>query len=396
MLIEGRGCLIRCGLDTPFAGWIGVRALDAKVSLGTAPWRALGALAETCAAFPGGLSLLWDGPASWITDIPADQRGAFLGLLARLPGLSLHLKDPALLEGLDGPIPAWIHGPQAPTGPAGHAWRQGWIGWVPQASAGWAIPDRGVAEESEDAVLAAGLWGEVVIPVGALAHLDPHELGRTLADAQARMERALSQRISLGAWPELFPFQRRRAGWRLALLGGREFSLAGGTWDEAALRLRALRDGLQDLLRCSVACGTSGDVEASAFLGHQAMREGLPWRNSLPLPPSTPLFSTGLGADPREPYALEARTFLPTALEPLLDHPAVALLRIPSLPSEAAASAFVRGIAPLPALRWLPSDVPPPGPFNHERPWTQASAYAPVADVTCALQPALFGEDDWG
>jgi len=395
VLTEGKGHLIRSGLDTPYMGWLGVRALDAKVSLATAPWRALGALAEACAAFPGGLSLVWDGPSAWITDIPADQRASFLALLSRLPGLHLHFKAPELLEGLEGPVPAWLHGPSAPSGAAGHAWRQGWIGWVPQGPEGWLLPERGRVEEVEEALPAGGLWGEIILPVGALAHLDAVDMIRTVADIQARTERGLSQRMGSGAWPEVFPFHRRRTGWRLALLGGREYALAGGSLDDAATRARHLARELREHLRCPVGLGTCGCPESAAILGHQAMREGLPWRNSLPLPPAQPLFSVGLTADPRDTYALEARAQVPRAFHEVLDHPAVSLLRIPALPSEAAAEAFIRSLSPLPALRWLPPEVPPPGPFLHERPWPQASAYIPVADVSTASQPRLFDDMDW-
>ncbi|HWQ08231.1 MAG TPA: hypothetical protein VN436_03960, partial [Holophaga sp.] len=61
-LIEGRGYLVRCALDTPFMGWIGARQLDTLLPFGSAPWMALRALSELTLLFPGGLALLWDLP----------------------------------------------------------------------------------------------------------------------------------------------------------------------------------------------------------------------------------------------------------------------------------------------------------------------------------------------
>ena len=55
---------------------------------------------------------------------------------------------------------------------------------------------------------------------------------------------------------------------------------------------------------------------------------------------------------------------------------------------------FLRGLEPVPAIRWIPPEVPPPGPFSQERPWAAASAFVPLADVTQALQPRLFEELD--
>jgi hypothetical protein len=120
------------------------------------------------------------------------------------------------------------------------------------------------------------------------------------------------------------------------------------------------------------------------------MREGHPWRYSLPIPPASPTFTPGLGADPRETAPLEFRAAYPNALVPLLTHPPVALLRVPSIPQESAVMAFLQGLDPVPAIRWIPPEVPPPGPFSQERPWSPSSAFVPLPDVTQALQPSLF------
>jgi hypothetical protein len=392
LLTEGRGFLVRCGVDTPWVGWLGVQALDARMSLRTAPWLALGALAEVLEVLPGGLALVWDGPPAWLLEQPLEHRAAFLGLLARLPGLSLHVPEGSMVQELDAPLRIWLHSSEPPQGPTGHAWRQGWLGWVPAAEAAWHLPGLGTAEAPEGSVEAGALWGEVLVPLGALAHLDPEELGGAMAEAQAQLERNISHRLGAGAWPPHFPFSRRRTGWRLALLGGREFVASGGSWEEAARHLATLSEGLRAQLRCPLHLGVSDDSEAACALGRQAMREGHPWRYSLPLPPASPAFSTGLGADPREPAPLELRALVP---DPLADLRPLALLRIPSIPAEAAVLAFLRGLSRVPALRWLPPNVPPPGPHTHERPWAPASAFAPVMDVTSALQPALFEDPEW-
>lgn len=396
---EGRGFLLRTGQDGPFAGWLSVRRLDACVSLREAPWMAFQALAGVARAFPGGLALLWDAPSSWLDGVAPELRRTFASALAQMPGVELHLRDEGFAEWLSGPAPCWFHGPEAPTGALGHSWRQGWIGWVPEPGLGWTLPGFGAAapEPGEDDYLAAGsLWGELVLPVGALAEVGADEVAALMADAQARLEWDFSLRLSARAWPEAFPFQRRRAGWRVALLGGREYELGSGVWEAAAARLAELLERLRESLRCPVWAGSCHDPMLASQLGHQAMREGLPWRSTLPMPPAAPVFSPGLGADPREPVSLEARAACPAPLADLLAHPPQAWLRVPHLPQEASVGAFLRGQARVPALRWLPPEVPPPGPFSAERPWPQVSAFPPLADVTQALQMRLFDEDDLG
>ena len=296
---------------------------------------------------------------------------------------------------MGGPANTWFHAAQPPTGPMGQAWRQGWIGWVPENGPGWSLPDLGRAEEVPGApgeIVAGGHWGELVLPLGVLGSLTGEDLAPLLGDLQAGLERNLSMRLSARAWPDAFPFLRRRTGWRIGVLGGREHQSASGSWDDVAKRLGDLAAGIAGRLKCPVQIGPCRDPELASALGHQAMREGLPWRYSLALPPASPTFTPGLAADPREAAPLASRAFYPGSLAPVLAHPPVALLRLPNMPQEASAAAFLRGLDPPPAVRWIPPDVPPPGPFMQERPWAAASAFPPLADVTQALQPALFDD----
>lgn len=392
---EGRGFQLRTGQDGPLAGWLPLRVLDGIVSVREAPWMALQALAATAGAFPGGLALLWDAPLAWLDALSPEVRRAFFGTLARMPGLQLHFQDESLAEELDFPISGWFHAPGMPTGRIGQIWRQGWIGWVPQRGEGWAMPGLGLALPEggdHDALLPGSLWGELVLPLGALGELGAEELAPLMADAQARLEWDFSLRLAARAWPETFPFQRRRAGWRVAFLGGREFEAGSGKWDQVALRITDLEENLKEALRCPVWVGSSHDAALASRLGHQAMREGLPWRASLPIPPAAPLFSPGFGTDPRDPSALEARASFPSPMAEIVAHPPVALLRVPHIPQENAVAAFVRGMTNPPAIRWIPPEIPPPGPFSSERPWSPAGAFAPLMDVTQALQVSLFDD----
>lgn len=385
---EGDGFILRCGHDAPLRGWLGVRQLDAAAALRPAPWMALRLLEEAAGLFPLGLDLLWDAPASWLTELPQPVQGPFLDLLCHLPGLTLRFREEALLEGLQSPAQAWFHSPQPPAGPLGHLWRQGWIGWTPDATNSWGLPTFGLQPQS----LSGCLWGEIALPLGALPHLDAPALSSALIEAQARLERALSLRLAAGAWPSFFPFRRRQTGWRLSLLGGHEFQAAGGNWDEAARRAQELAAYLAEAVHGSVELGICEDPDIAENLGHQAMRRNLPWRHSLPLPPASPAFTPGLAADPREPSPLEARAALPAAFSPLLHRAPTALLCVPALPQEQAVAAFVRGLDPPPAIRWLPPEVPPPAPFDTPRPWAAPTAFPPPADVTQALQPSLFDD----
>jgi hypothetical protein len=228
--------------------------------------------------------------------------------------------------------------------------------------------------------------------MGALSEVGVEEVVTLMGDAQARLEWNFSLRLSARAWPDAFPFRRRKAGWRVALLGGREFELGSGAWEAVANHLSGLLEGLRETLRCPVWAGSCHDFELAARLGHQAMREGLSWRATLPIPPSAPLFSPGFGMDPRDPSSLEGRARVPAAFAGILAHPTVAWLRVPNPPQEDAVTAFLRGLGVAPAIRWIPPEVAPPGPFSSERPWPPASAFPPLVDVTQALQPGLFDD----
>ena len=392
---EGKGYLLRTAPDGPYAGWLGVRHLDARASLPLAPWDALRNLADLTRLLPGGLSLLWNAPAAWLTDLPAEARAGFWKGLAHLPGLSLHLREegPGFAGLIQEPLDTWLHGPLPPTGPLGLAWRQGWLGWIPDGAETWSLPGTGAAHPAPDDDLPPGfIWGELLLPLGALEHLAPQELAQVLGEAQARTERAFSHRLGAQAWPTAFPFQRRSTGWRVGFLGGREFQLAGGAWERAAVLIQALATRLETDLRCPIHLGVCGDPVPAAALGQQAMAEGLPWRNALPLPPSAPSFTTGLGAEPREPGPLESRCAFPQALVPLLQEPPAVTLRVPAVPMEGAVSAFVAGLRQPPAIRWLPPDLPPPGPYTADCLWAPAHTYPPMADTTQMLQPSLFDD----
>ncbi len=390
-VMEGRGFVLRTGVDAPFCGWVSARQLDAIASIQAAPWMAVRSLCELARLLPGGLALLWDLPPQALAHVPQETRVAFWTIMEQMPGMHLHVKDATLAEHLEGPIQGWFHASEPPGGAMGQAWRQGWIGWVPEGRAEWSMPGMGRTEADPAEPFPPGwTWGEVILPLGALKEIDAEELSPLLAETQAGLERNLSLRISAKAWPLAFPFQRRRTGWRVSVLGGREYAAANGDWIEAAERLGHLREALARALKCPVQVGPCHDPEAASLLGHQAMREGHPWRYSLPIPPASPSFTPGLGADPRETAPPEFRGAFPEALVPLLSDPPAAFLRLPSLPQEASVNAFLRGQKHLPAIRWIPPEVAPPGPFLHERPWAASSAYLPLADVTQALQPSLF------
>ena len=396
---EGKGYLLRTAEDAPYAGWLGVRQLDAGASLPLAPWEALRNLADLAQLLPGGLSLLWNAPVAWISELPFEVRAGFWKGLCHLPGLTLHFRNEGLedLNALGAliqePLNAWYHGARPPSGQLGLAWRQGWLGWVPEAEAAWTLPATGVSEPAQGEELAPGfIWGELILPLGVLTHLDPADLATVLAEAQAQAERALSQRMGADAWPLAFPFQRRRTGWRVAFLGGREFQLAGGSWERAATLARELAAHLESALRCPIHLGACNDPVAAAFLGQQAMGEGLPWRNALALPPAPASFTLGLGADPREPSPLESRSTFPAPMAAvLLETPAVRL-RVPAVPMEGAVASFLGGLQRVPAIRWLPPEIPPPGPFLPDSPWALAKAFPALADAALVTQPSLFDD----
>jgi hypothetical protein len=416
---EGRGYLLRTGTDTPYAGWLGARQLDAGASLASAPWEALRTLADLAGLMPGGLALLWNAPTAWITDLGPEVRAGFLKGLGHLPGLTLHVRDQAFGTLLQEPAQVWFHAPGPPSGALGLAWRQGWLGWVPEPGPGWSLPGLGATGTAgpaaprrpgptqpplprvdgagadlpgDEEVVPGYLWGEALLPLGALEHLDPEELTAVLGERQGQLEQALSQRIGAEAWPAAVPFLRRRTGWRLAFLGGREFQLAGGSWDRAGEQAATLAERLGATLRCPIHLAVSDDLGAANTLGQQAMWEGLPWRNALPLPPAAPCFTPGLGADPREPGPLATRAAFPAAMAQALTETPVVHLRLPGVPLEGAVAVFLGGLERWPAIRWLPPDLAPPGPFLPGRPWAAARTYPALADPAQVLQPALFDD----
>jgi len=316
-----------------------------------------------------------------------------------MPGLSLHLREAAAGHFSQGTFRGWIHGPAMPTGMAGDLWRHGALGWVPDVGKAWSLPDFGHVPYGDTALLGASdevvpgfLWGELLLPLGALSSLDAEGIAANLEALQTELERAFSLRMAEGGWPAALPFQRKRCGWRVGILGGAEFQGASGTWKAAAEGLMGLVRILEMRLKSSVQAGPCQDAEVAHLLGLQAMREGLPWRNSLALPPAPPSFTPGLGADPRIPSPLESRAALPVPLRDLLQHPPVALLRIPSVPSEGAAEALLARLAAMPALRWLPPDMPLPGPFNPEQPWAPLGDFPFPSDPGAGVQQGLFGE----
>lgn len=392
-MLEGRGWILRTGEDGPWASWMGVRHLDAAAPLREAPWLAVKVLASLDQAFPSGLALVWDAPSDWLNALPAAERQGLLAALAACCRRGLHGAEP-WSSAFDGPMPFWLHGAHPPRGEAGHAWRQGWIGWAPRTSESWGLPGLGRTGGGPEGCPAGALWGELSLPAGALGQVEIPELVRLLAEAQARLERNFSHRLAAGGWPAAFPFHRKRCGWRVSVAGGREFRAAGGAWESLAAGLEDLVQTLERELRVPIHAGACASFEVASRLGHQAMREGLPWRYSLALPPASPTFSPGLAADPRELAPLEARVLMPAALASRLADPPAVFLRVPAPPQEAACAAFLAGLAhPPPAIHWLPPETPPPGPFQAERPWAPASAFAPLLDVTQALQPGLF--DGW-
>lgn len=392
-MLEGRGWILRTGEDGPWAGWLGLRQLDRAAPVREAPWLAVKLLADLDRAFPAGLALVWDAPSDWLEPLSAAERQGLLAALGACCGRGLHGGEPWSMP-FEGPAPFWFHGPVPPDGGPGVAWRQGWIGWVPRVAEAWQLPGLGQVDGTAEACRAGALWGELTLPAGALGQVELPELVRVLAEAQARLERDFSQRLAAGGWPPAFPFHRKRCGWRVSLVGGREYRAAGGAWEDLAENLARVVGSLESELRVPIHAGACAAFEVASRLGHQAMREGLPWRYSLALPPASPAFSPGLAADPREPAPLEARVMVPAALASILADPPIALLRVPTPPQQAACAAFLAGLAhPLPALRWLPPESSLPGPFQAERPWAPASAFAPLLDVTQALQPSLF--EDW-
>jgi hypothetical protein len=387
---EGHGFLIRTAQDSPWAGWFSGPELGWGEQIKASPSLFLRRVGDLAALFPGGARVLWDATEASPSCGPA-LAAVLDGALLHLPGLSLHFKEGPLSDPVEAPLSAWMHSPTAPDGDVGARWRRGHVGWVPQAGGGWSLPGIGHVPEGADGCACGALWGVATVPAPAVGHLDDHALALALEDEQARIERAMSHRVGAGAWPGAVLFQRRRAAWRLELTGGREYALSGRPWEALASDVSRLREGLEGRLRCAVAVGVSTDPRAAAALGEQAFALGLPWRGALPLPPAPPCFTPGLAADPRRACPLDSRAAFPRAIAPLLSDPPVAHLRVPAAPSREGALAFLQRLDVVPAIRWIPPDMPPPGPFTADAPWDPAASF-PGADAK-ASQPRLF---DWG
>ncbi len=388
--IEGRGFLLRVAPDGPWAGWAGSRFLEEGLaSVHAAPGRALARLMNLVALLPGGFGMIWDHPPAWMQALPGESRQGWWEAITAIPRLSLHLGPEAAQQLPGGAFRAWLHTPEMPEGPLGEHWRQGVVGWVPRSGAVWHLPDLGVAAPGDE-VPPGWLWGEATLALGALSAIASGEaLIAAMSDAQGASERGLAQRMAATAWAEL-PFSRRAIGWRLSLVGGTEFLRSGGSWPTALGQLRALKALLQERLRTPIHLGACGNFQVAAALGRQALREGHPWRASLPLPPAPGAFTPGLAADPRDAVPLEARSMQPPAWPETLDHPPVALLRVPAIPPEAGARSLLGQIGPHPALRWLPPELPPPGPFDPDRPWAPVNAFPFPADPGNGVQRGLF------
>ena len=400
MLREGPGFILRHGEDGPWRAWVAADLLDG-VSGGPAPpvWTAIRTLGELARCFPGGLDLIWNRPPAWFSGLAALDRCGFWEAAGGIGGLTLHFQEGTAAEVPNGTFRGWIHSLDPPQGPLGEAWRHGAFGWIPDPPGHWKLPGlgqvpsahRGLPEVSEG-VLPGWLWGDVILPVSALAHLDAGLLARQIEDVQGRIERTLGYRFSLGSWPAALPFHRKRCGWRIGLVGGTEYQLAGGDWNRAAENLQALVHRLESILKAPLQVGPSLDLEAGKALGIQAMRDALPWRNALALPPAPAVFTAGLGADLRRPAPLEARAGVPAPMAPLLLDPPLALLRVPAPPTDSAARHFTAGIEHPVAIRWLPPDIVPPAPWDPEHPWAAPSGFPLPVMPGNAIQKNLFEE----
>jgi len=392
--VEGRGFLLRAAQDCPWAGWAGSRFLEEGLaSVHAAPGRALARLMNLVSLLPGGFGLIWDHPPAWMQALPPESRQGWWEAITAIPGLTLHLGTEAAQHLPGGAFRGWVHATELPEGALGEHWRQGVLGWVPTIGKTWSLPDLGTSTPGDEAP-PGWLWGEVTLPLGALSSLASGEaLVAAMSEAQGTAERGLAQRLSAGAWVDL-PFSRRSVGWRLSLVGGSEFQRASGAWPQTMGQLRALKALLQERLRTPIHLGACSHFQTAALLGRQALREGLPWRASLPLPPAPGAFTPGLAADPRDAIPLEARVLQPAGWADTLDHPPLALLRVPAVPPEAGALTLLGQFQPPPACRWLPPDLPPPGPFDPDRPWAPAATFPFPADPGNGVQRGLF--EDFG
>ena len=90
------------------------------------------------------------------------------------------------------------------------------------------------------------------------------------------------------------------------------------------------------------------------------------------------------------PAPLEARAGVPAPMAPLLLDPPLALLRVPSPPTDSAARHFTAGIEHPVAIRWLPPDIVPPAPWDPEHPWAAPSGFPLPVVPGNAIQKNLF------
>jgi hypothetical protein len=387
---EGNGFLIQTALDSPWAGWFCASELDWAEQIKASPSLFLRHVGELASLFPGGVSVLWDLAGPLLGDHAASV--VLEGVLLHLPGLSLHFRDSVLSDPVEAPLNAWLHSQGPPEGAVGARWRQGHIGWVPQGQEGWSLPGLGRVPDDMGGAPFGALWGVATVPAPAVGLLDAGALAIALEGEQARVERAMSHRVEAGAWPSAVQFQRRRTAWRLELTGGWEYSLSGRAWDDFATEATKLRDALAARLKCTVEMGVSADPWVAGALGEQAMALGLPWMGALELPPAPPAFTPGMSADPRKAGPLESRATFPAELAPLLSDPPLACLRVPAVPSGQGARSFIQRLETVPAVRWIPPDMPPPGPFRSDVPWDPSEAF-PGVDAK-AVQPSLFDLDE--
>ena len=396
MIFEGPGFLIRHAADGPWKAWIASEALDgSSPCLAPPAFAALRSLAVLADLFPGGLDLIWGKAPAWFDTLSPMERCGFWEAAGGIGRLNLHFLAGGAVEVPNGTFRGWIHAMETPIGPLGEAWRHGSFGWISDPPGRWSLPGTGQVPFGEEGLvgmpgsIAPGcLWGELVFAVGALAQSDVSQLAERMEEVQASVERALGLRFALNAWPAVFPFQRKRAGWRLSLVGGAEFQAAGGEWSRAAEALQSMIHALERRLKIPLQVGPCPDPLPAKLLGRQAMREGLPWRNSLPLPPAPAAFTPGLGSDARKVSPLESRSTFPAPFWPLLTDPPLALLRVPSPPTDGAAKAFVASLPHPVALRWLPPEQTLPQLPDPELPWAPVSEYpVPPAPGTGSQQP---------
>ena len=392
MIREGQGFVIQTAQDSPWAGWFSVRELGWTTLINTNPSMFLRSLGEVVAILPGGVSILWDTPETSYQSNPA-LLATLESMLSHIPGLSLHIKKPLRFDSVEVPLYIWFHSPEALNGDLAELWRKGLIGWAPQSNSGWSLPGIGYVSTDQDDSVYGMLWGEITIPAPAVRHLEIGSLKSIIEDTQAQIEKVLSLRINAGAWPQSIPFQRRKTTWRLTLTGGWEFQLSGQSWETLASDLSSLQTNLGDQLKCRIQIGVNHNASIAGILGEQAMRFGLPWRSSLSLPPAPSSFTPGIAADPRKVSPLEARTSFPKPLASLLSDPPVALLRVPTVPSIESASTFLRSLETAPAIRWLPPNIPPPGPFHADIPWDPVESFPSLSEGK-ANQPKLFNWDE--